>query len=483
MTTKIEWTDESWNPVTGCTKVSAGCQNCYAERMAKRLRGRFGYPDDDPFRVTLHPDRLEQPLRWRKPRRVFVCSMGDLFHEDVPDEFIDQVFAVMALAKEHTFQVLTKRPERMKSYLSDRATYQRVRKETEEGDVCGLYLDSLCGWEFRQAQNQWWTNLPPDRWPLPNVWLGTSVEDQATADERIPQLLECPAAVRFVSCEPLLSSVDLTRWLEASYNPQYGGEQTSGRVGLSVGAGRAFTDRRAGACLEGDHEGREQHGEVSPGPGDAGRGAAPCPRTSTGMASLLRSDPREPSDQPQERERCGQSAGEPRGGDPRGERSTCSKGSEGGAHGGAVGRSESCGEADATPGPSDSEASSEGGATEGDRRGLRDQRSHSEQDRARSPLAWCVIGGESGPGARPCDIRWITSIRDQCKTAGVPVFIKQLGSNSVWREITRRGRTETWREKRRVFHDSKGGDPDEWPHDLRVREYPTPRALEGGGND
>ena len=113
MTTKIEWTDETWNPVTGCTPVSEGCRNCYARKMSKRLRGRFGYPADDPFRVTFHPDKLGDPLKMRKPRMIFVCSMGDLFHEDVPDATIHRIFGIMAFCSQHIFQVLTKRPERM----------------------------------------------------------------------------------------------------------------------------------------------------------------------------------------------------------------------------------------------------------------------------------------------------------------------------------------------------------------------------------
>ena len=110
MTTKIEWTQETWNPVTGCSKISPGCANCYAERMAKRLKGRFGYPADDPFKVTFHSDRLDQPLKWRKPRMIFVCSMGDLFHEDVKDTQIIDVFDAMNDAKWHQYLILTKRP-------------------------------------------------------------------------------------------------------------------------------------------------------------------------------------------------------------------------------------------------------------------------------------------------------------------------------------------------------------------------------------
>ena len=114
MPTKIPWAGEVWNPVTGCTPVSEGCANCYARRMANRLRGRSGYPEDDPFRVTFHADRLDRPMRWKRSRRIFVCSMGDLFHKDVRPEHIDRVFEVMTRdAPHHTYMLLTKRPKRI----------------------------------------------------------------------------------------------------------------------------------------------------------------------------------------------------------------------------------------------------------------------------------------------------------------------------------------------------------------------------------
>ena len=184
--TKIEWTDATWNPVTGCTKVSEGCDHCYAETIAHRFAGTAAYPNG--FDVTLRPERLDQPLRWQRPRRIFVNSMSDLFHKDVPDEYIARVFAVMALAPHHTFQVLTKRPGRMRSLLNSQA--------------------------FRQALDEelWGYGVAETAWPLPNVWLGTSVENQKWADVRIPQLLATPAAVRFLSCEPLLGPVDLFAW-------------------------------------------------------------------------------------------------------------------------------------------------------------------------------------------------------------------------------------------------------------------------------
>lgn len=177
---KIEWTDATWNPITGCSPVSEGCENCYAKREAEgRLRGRAGYDKDEPFKVTFHPGKLDQPLHWSKPRRIFVCSMGDLFHEDVPLRWVNEVFLTIQKAPKHTFIILTKRPDRMQRYMK-------------------LLL------EIRR-----W---PEDDIPFPNLWLGVTAENQQRADERIPILLDTPAAVRFVSVEPMLGPVELSPW-------------------------------------------------------------------------------------------------------------------------------------------------------------------------------------------------------------------------------------------------------------------------------
>jgi len=214
-----------WNPVTGCTKVSAGCKHCYAEKIAHRF-----WPKSRKFTdVQCHPDRLDQPIRWRKPQRVFVNSMSDLFHEKVPDEFIAEVFGVMAVAGAgdddsgnrpfggtwrdnilahrygpHTFQVLTKRDKRMQNLLSSRS-----------------FREKVAGAAYRWAHNKrdagylsdCISHTAPGRagryWPLSNVHLGVSCENQAVADERIPLLLRTPAARRFVSLEPLLGPIDL----------------------------------------------------------------------------------------------------------------------------------------------------------------------------------------------------------------------------------------------------------------------------------
>ena len=198
----IEWTDATWNPVTGCTKVSQGCKNCYAEREWPRLQHLPAYAGRAFTDVRCHPDRLNEPLRWRRPRKIFVCHNADLFHEAVPDNFIDLVFAVMALSSRHTFQVLTKRPERMLNYLSrvDRTDLLRHRA------LCDLGIRP--GGNSRKSSYFYWDGERWQcTWPLPNIWLGVSVEDQATADERIPLLLQTPAAVRWVSAEPLLSPI------------------------------------------------------------------------------------------------------------------------------------------------------------------------------------------------------------------------------------------------------------------------------------
>lgn len=272
--TKIEWTEYSWNPVSGCTPISEGCQNCYAKRMANRLRGRCGYPADEPFKVTLHKDRLEEPLRWKKPRRVFVCSMGDLFHEDVSRWMRFEVMDIILQAKQHTFLILTKRPANMKEFFE---------------------------WYYSKAGRTIET--------IKNLWLGVTAENQQRADERIPILLQIPAAVRFVSVEPMLGPVDLS---------------LSDGVDLSV---------------------------------SVGTGLKP------GKSYLINS------------------------------------------------------------------------------------------------LDWVICGGETGPGARPMHPDWVRSLVLQCKNAGVPIFVKQMGS--VWAKAH--------------SSDRASNRPEEWPEDLRIRELPPSR--------
>lgn len=299
---KIEWCDHTWNPWIGCTRVSAGCTNCYAMLLAgtrmKNHPSRAGLTRESGGRpvwtgdVRFNEQWLDQPLRWRRPRRIFVCAHGDLFHERVPDEWIDRVFAVMALCPQHTFQVLTKRPERMREYFGHPAHRVRI--------CCQAELVRHPAWHPEPSPAS-------DDWPLPNVWLGVSVEDQAAADARVPILLDTPAAKRFVSAEPLLGPVDLTPWLALCHAA------------------------RDGECnWSGCPQARD---------GEPHRSGRHCPMD------------RHPDD------------------------------------------------------PCDEVWS----------------------------LDWVIVGGESGPGARPMHPDWARSLRDQCAAAGVPFFFKQWGE---WRPFS-----------------------------------------------
>ncbi len=347
--TAIQWTDETWNPTTGCAKVSTGCKNCYAERLAPRVfAGQVVTKDgrERPRRFTdvwFHRERLTKPLRWRKPRRVFVNSMSDLFHPAVRDDQIDEIFGVMAQAGRHTFQVLTKRPERMRDYLAADGVRERINA----------------------AANA--LTEPPDNdcalnagWPLPNVWLGTSVEDQAAARQRLSALAETPAAIRFASVEPLLGHVDLSPWLD--------------EIGTAVN------------CV------------------DCGLRKEPWGRSAPlEMANGL----------------C----------------------------------DHECPGYDKDPRP--------GGLWPGE--SLREFGFPKEVVR-RICLDWVIVGGESGPGARPCLYEWVRDVVRQCDDARTPVFVKQLGG-SPWRGDERARRSMN-------LSDPKGGNPGEWPEDVRRREWP-----------
>ncbi len=355
MSTAIQWTDETWNPTTGCSRVSEGCRHCFIERTPPfRMHGRkLGDP------VQLHPDRLDAPLHWKRPRRVFVNSLSDLFHEDVPDEFIAAVFGIMAVRPDHVFQVLTKRPERMCAWfkwIGERGGIGRyIRSIRVGGDrTIPNFFNAVARTEVvrgktcRAAHDPWMSvfnaaSFHMDDGRLANVWLGVSVEDQKTADERIPLLLQTPAAVRFVSAEPLLGPVDLRLWLNVI--PRM-------RTPVSVQSG------------------------------------LPCGGTTMDWI-------------PSYNIRTGEIV--------------------------------------------------------------------------KPLLNWVIAGGESGPGARPCDVAWIRSIVQQCQAAGVPCFVKQLGAKPFYEEVwfdADRGIDGKVLTKKLHLKDKKGGDPCEWPADLRVREWP-----------
>ena len=205
--TKIEWTDRTWNVVSGCTKVSPACDHCYIERTPpfRMARRRFDKPGaGGTTGVTLHRDRLGQPLTWKKPQRVFVCSLADLFHDKVSDDFLADVFGMMAHARRHTFQVLTKRHDRMRKLLNSPAFRDAVADRVLRDDPA--------------ARSRW----AATSWPLPNVWLGVTAENEKWYAIRASALIDTPAAVRFVSCEPLLSRIDLSPWRHDRLEPNPG---------------------------------------------------------------------------------------------------------------------------------------------------------------------------------------------------------------------------------------------------------------------
>jgi len=349
----IEWTDRTWNPVRGCSVVSPGCINCYAMKQAHRFSGKGKAYEGLTKQTSGGPQwtgkvrevwtSLLEPLSWKKPQRIFVNSMSDLFHEDVEAAFISEVFGVMRLAWWHTFQILTKRPARMRELLND-PEFQTAIENSEAFNR----LPDEHAWE----------------WPLPNIWLGVSAEDQQRADERIPLLLQTPAAVRFVSAEPLIGPIDFEsiEWPGGAWNHR-----------VDVIRGGYWNS-------------------------EGWRGLGPA-------AQL---------------------------GDPR------------------------------------------GGFT-----------NHSDM----ATIDWVIVGGESGPGARPCAMEWIEHIVQQCKAASVTCFVKQLGAVVVSEQRTMpkdmasgpvkaadtAPNGEVWAWRAGLAH-KKGADPSEWPEDLRVREFPSVEA-------
>jgi protein gp37 len=332
--TSIEWTrgddgtaGATWNPVRGCRKISPGCKHCYAETFAERFEGVAGHPYELGFKPRTVPDALDAPLRWKRPRRVFVNSMSDLFLEDFSNEYIAAVFGVMAAAPQHTFQVLTKRAKRMREWFEWVASNAASR--CSEAAVWATTVDEMFPEQLSDV---------PAPWPLPNVWTGVSCEDQPRLIERVEDLRHIPAAVRFMSLEPLLGPLDF------EVDP----DATSRRLGVLTcpvcrGWGGSLTS------LVPDVNGNEQMKDCT---------------------------------------HC---------------------------------RSSGC------------------------------------------AIDWAIIGGESGPGARPFDAVWARSIVAQCRLGAVACFVKQFGSHPIDGRIS----SDVIRMK-----DRKGGDPSEWPPGDWPREFP-----------
>lgn len=438
--THIEWTDATWNPITGCSIVSPGCADCYAMRLAgtrlahhpsragltREVNGHHVWTGE----VRLNEQWLTQPLLWRRPRRIFVCAHGDLFHAAVPDEWIDRVFAVMALAPQHTFQVLTKRSARMREYI---------------GDSFGARRAVAMEVEAVQAK------VPTSRrtltaWPLPNVWLGVSAERQQEADARIPDLLATPAAVRFVSAEPLLSHLDLSKWLNdgrrESIPSASGPRPFQSRDGRNDLAPSQMDGRRirVGANLHTEGTGGAERGGAGQLPQSDVQGR-PGPAKGDGTSNRLddREQATHPSrhgNQPSRWPQAEQQAAKPRTGHPPAERAALAHSSFTKEERSA--RREELG------------SRSDGNAGHGDPRDLGqprfiaagdccEVRDHpidgigdcDAQELGAPALNWVIVGGESGPGARPMHTDWARSIRDQCVAAGVPYFFKQNGAWEV----------------------------------------------------
>lgn len=421
--TKIEWTDETINFVTGCTPVSLSCQNCYAAGIAKRFwKGR---PFSD---VQCHPERLEIPCHWRKPRMIFVNSMSDTFHDEVPCHFIEKIHHVIRDCPQHIFQVLTK----------------RIETAAEFYRVCGN--------------------------PPPNLWLGVTAEDQQRADERIPILLDIPAVVRFVSLEPLLSKIDLTAYLDMNYTPVY--EDKTQRTGdLRSGSDGTAGNRRVRTNLEnsrgpwqpmeqitndkkgGQTAGGTQFRVIPPnqenGFGEKNDGTC----TSLGMVSSLRANSRPTNDQSQKRGQKRQSPGELRVGDAFRSSATlylCVGKKQ--ATTTPVRSTKPSGKIDCENCPSHKETADAGNGIKNDSIPIRSCNSNNLDNlssRLLGPSDMIIVGCESGPKRRECKIEWIESVVYQCAEAGVPCFVKQISIN---------GRVSK--------------NPDEWPESVRVRQWP-----------
>lgn len=506
--TSISWTDSSWSPISGCTRVSEACRFCYAEGIAARF-SRPGQAYDGVARMTpegprwtnevrLHPERLSIPLHWKRPRRIFTASMSDLFHPGVPFEFIDKVFAVMALAPQHTFQVLTKRPERMAEYVSgDRGPYNSdethghrsfERQMAVVSAACAMQVDH---------------EAVPREWPMRNVWLGTSVEDQEAAEKRIPHLLNTPAIMRFLSAEPLLGPLDLSRWIgcyphdeadERKRGNIISGdssrvvEGSEGRLGLARGTsvqesmgweglgdamqtapnrrgGRGWVqDRESNGEWQADNNVRPSFSLALPeGANTAWHDHQPPqwekgrqPPEESGGRYLLREYAPCISDRSyfgMGREKPSGKAFGPRC--PSNSRKVLERGND---------ASETCTspwslDSDNFENRSREQQDPPAGTDSGLYASEKAQEYLATAQRAiREPRIHLVImGGESGSKARPCDLEWLRGLVRQCRVAGVAPFVKQLGTRYA---------------REHKLRDYKGSDVREFPEELRVQEFP-----------
>ncbi len=449
---KIEWTDATWNPIVGCSIVSPGCTNCYAMKMAARIQkiNRTGGSNSHYVnhydgttqpskvgpvwtgKVSMAPDKIfEAPLGWRAGRRIFVNSMGDLFHEGIEEYQIAMAFGVMTCATQHTYQVLTKRADRMRALLSSTSFWDQVNAFSEDYAMERSDALNRRTTDYRATSDDHDPEYPPS-----NVWLGISAERQQEADERIPHLLQTPAAIRFVSAEPLLGPIDLGRWLGQRsqdcvrlrrLDDQEGSDcvKECDRIIGAVNLPRAHgLPALAGSVVVPSDRAATHHG-VEP-IDQLGCGAVNAATNAGGHARFA-----SPIDTALSVEQAGNVA--PNSEACRNE-DGCGQGS------GAVQPQR---DASANKLPADSaEAGAEPigdgsdglasfvGVNDGNgpiNRSL-EGHGHSPVGDYKSPhLDWLIVGGESGPRARPMHPQWARDIRDQCETAGVPFFFKQWG--------------------------------------------------------
>ena len=439
--TRIEYATKVWNPITGCTHSgSPGCDHCWAASMVKRFPQLHGIRLGDtkwenlPYsEIRFHPHRLDEPLRWRKPQRVFVGSMTDLFHPDVSVTWLESVLATITLCPQHTFMILTKRPERFLLLTKDRLRISRT-----------------------------------DTWPIKNLYLGVTAENQEMANLRIPILLQTPAAKRFISAEPLLGPIDLSKYI--GYNPKYETTQ-QGNFGIRSGEVGTFGNNAGRDHLEIGGDEREQMEQshhyaansapssrtrsrtISTGTSDDREKTSDVLGTSVGVDTLQWSHCREHDDQPQEWEKEGQQAGKLGDSNILGKHETCvqdgierrvwskesklqtdgrsNRGDQNNLFNGDQ-ESDGIGKGISSNLPDHFEDSSgrQSGKTRRDQSGLHIstpiRRGETQQQ---GTISLCIVGSESGPSRRPCDIDWIRSLRDQCVAAGVPFFLKQMSVN------------------------------------------------------
>ena len=515
--TAIEWTDVTWNPVRGCTKVSPGCAHCYAETFAERFRGVPGHPYEQGFDLRLVPEKLTEPLHWRKPRRVFVNSMSDLFHEDVPDEFIDQVFAVMALAPQHTFQVLTKRAERMRDYLSGPEVPGRVMRAADALDVQRQV--KAMGDEQRRAVDGFPGYYVSDRG---HVYLEGGSETCVRCGSRIPDAAlatrkYCASKCRQADAYDLKTGRLPNRPTTYRRLRPQAGESGHLRVQLTAASGETVRRLVHRLVLSAFSREPAQSEETCHRDEDPSNNALLNLRWGTRVQN--RDDRRrhgrarswskltfEEVEVIRHRLSCGHPA------EQIGRSFNVS-----GTQIRNIGRGDQWATTGDLPWPLPQAwvgVSVENQATADERIPLLRQIPAAvrflscepllgpvalrvylrqflpdgfipalasgpyDQDTLSPKVDWVIVGGESGPKARPCDVSWIRSIRYQCRAAEVPLFIKQLGSCALDPENGLAGALLKVPEDAaglvsRRLKDRKGGDISEFPEDLRVREFPA----------